>query len=238
MVNTRVNKGLEVHSPLSFRNEDDSLKSWKINDRSKSPRQRRSQPSNELDDEQDKSDDEFDDEEGLSSELSAHRDDTSSEGAFKDVSDDGSEVSGIDDDTDDVVKLVRNKRNNNNLRIEKGNDESNDSSRSRRDTIINCGSNVNSKARQLNIGCADESKIDVVPQCNNEGEEGKQKKTRGFLTHFKLVRAHSLELHSSRLRCGEKKKKEKNWSDRDDFSLFLPHSTALPPHRIPCARSF
>lgn len=162
MVNTRVNKGLEVHSPLSFRNEDDSVKSWKINDRSKSPRQRRS-----LEDEFDEEVEDVD--EAPLSELS---DDATSEGAFKEVSDDGSEVSNIDEN--DVVKLVRNKRNNNNLRIENRRDASNDSSRSRRDTIINCGSNVNSKARQLNIGCADESKIDVVPQCNSEGEEGKQ----------------------------------------------------------------
>lgn len=183
MVNNRMNKGLEVHSPLSFRNEDDSLKSWKINDRIKSPRQRRSL-ADELEDGVDDDDVEDDNEEPLSelSNLNVEVFDTTSEGAFKDVSDDGSEVSNIDEN--DVVKLVRNKRNNNNLRIENNNDESNDSSRKRRDTIINCGSNVNSKARQLNIGCSDESKLEVVPQCNSEGEEGKQH----FLTHFKVVK--------------------------------------------------
>lgn len=104
----------------------------------------------------------------------------SASGAYNEVSDDGSDVSNIDDD--EVIKLVRNKRNNNKLSVESESDlESlgiktniNDPSRSRRDATINCGSSVNTKTRQLNIGCSDESKIDVSPQCNDDGEEGEQ----------------------------------------------------------------
>ena len=105
----------------------------------------------------------------------------SASGAYNDVSDDGSDVLSMDDDDEEVIKLVRNKRNNNKLNVETESDlESlgikeniNDPSRSRRDATINCGSNVNTKTRQLNIGCSDESKVDVSPQCNDDGEEGK-----------------------------------------------------------------
>jgi hypothetical protein len=174
-----VNNRLEVHSPLSFRNEEDSMKSWKTIDRSKSPRQRRSLTHSEKvnnDDDVDVTEDDIGGEEFINPQLMEAFDITS-EGAFSDVSDDGSEVSNIDEN--DVIKLVRSKRNNNNLRIENqiatsnSNNNNNDPSRSRRDTIISC-SNVNTKARQLNIGCSDESKIDVVPQCNSDGDEGKK----------------------------------------------------------------
>lgn len=172
IVNNRVvNNRLEVHSPLSFRNEDDSMKSWKTIDRSKSPRQRRSlKVNNESRHHEGAAITAADDEEPLSELSNLGAIDINTEGAFSDVSDDGSEVSNIDDN--DVIKLVRSKRNNNNLRIENQIATSNDPSRSRRDTIINCGSNVNTKARQLNIGCSDDFKIDVMPQCNSEGDEG------------------------------------------------------------------
>jgi hypothetical protein len=131
---------------LSFRNEEDSLKSWHFNSHHKSLRQRRS----------------LDEAESDSSEIPAN-------GAFNDVLDDGSDVLNIDDD--EVIKLVRNKRNNEQI-VE----VDDDLVRNRRDaTTINCGGNVNTKPRQLNVGCLDESKIDVSPQCNEDGEEGRQK---------------------------------------------------------------
>jgi hypothetical protein len=153
---------------LSFRNEEDSLKSWHFNDRNKSLRQRRSLllilRSGE-------------DEQSTGSDS---RDSTATpaKGAYNEVSDDGSDVSSIDDD--EVIKLVRKKRNNNKTSVEIESDlESlatkaniNDPSRSRRDATINCGGNVNTISRQLNIGCSDENKIDVSPQCNEDGEEG------------------------------------------------------------------
>jgi hypothetical protein len=155
---------------LSFRNEEDSLKSWHFNDRNKSLRQRRSLLSvRSGEDEQSSESDSRD-----SSAIPAS-------GAFNDVSDDGSEVLNIGDtDDDEVIKLVRNKRNNNKISLDVETDlESletkpniNDPLRSRRDATINCGSNVNTKTRQLNVGCSDENKIDVSPQCNDDGEEG------------------------------------------------------------------
>ena len=163
-----ANNNFKAHTSLSFRNEEDSLKSWHFNDRNKSLRQRRSLLllRNGEGDEQ--------------STVSDSRDSIASpaNGAYNDVSDDGSEVLNIDDD--EVIKLVRSKRNNNNPSVEVDSDlESfavkasiNDPSRSRRDATINCGSNVNTKTRQLNIGCSDENKIDVSPQCNDDGEEG------------------------------------------------------------------
>jgi hypothetical protein len=106
-------------------------------------------------------------------------------GAFFEVADDGSDVADINDDR--VIKLVRNKRNNkiddNNSNdnilssssvIDDGvikDSNSNDPSRSRRDTTINCGGNVNTKTRQLNIGCSGENKIDVSPQCISSSED-------------------------------------------------------------------
>lgn len=149
---------------MSFRNEEDSLKSWHFNDRNKSLRQRRSPLTL-----QDEPSTEADSRDSIASPAS---------GAYNDVSDDGSDVAGIDDD--EVIKLVRNKRNNNKLSVEVDSDlESvvtkaniNDPTRSRRDATINCGSNVNTKPRQLNVGCSDENKIDVSPQCNDDGDEG------------------------------------------------------------------
>lgn len=149
---------------MSFRNEEDSLKSWHFNDRNKSLRQRRS-----LLTLQDEPSTEADSRDSIAS---------SANGAYNDVSDDGSDVVSIDDD--EVIKLVRNKRNNNKLSVEVDSDlESvvtkaniNDPTRSRRDATINCGSNVNTKPRQLNVGCSDENKIDVSPQCNDDGDEG------------------------------------------------------------------
>lgn len=149
---------------MSFRNEEDSLKSWHFNDRNKSLRQRRS-----LLTLQDEPSTEADSRDSIAS---------SANGAYNDVSDDGSDVASIDDD--EVIKLVRNKRNNNKLSVEVDSDlESvvtkaniNDPTRSRRDATINCGSNVNTKPRQLNVGCSDENKIDVSPQCNDDGDEG------------------------------------------------------------------
>lgn len=167
-----ANNNFKAHTSLSFRNEEDSLKSWHFNDRNKSLRQRRSLlllRSGE--DEQSTESD--------SQEVERETIAISASGAFNDVSDDGSDVLNIDDDK--VIKLVRNKRNNNNkLSVEIESDlESigtkaniNDPSRSRRDATINCGSSVNTKTRQLNIGCSDESRIDVSPQCNDDGEEG------------------------------------------------------------------
>lgn len=152
---------------MSFRNEEDSLKSWHFNDRNKSLRQRRSLLL--LRKNEDEQSTESDSRDSIAFPAN---------GAYNEVSDDGSDVSNIDDD--DVIKLVRSKRNNNKPSLEIDSDlESlvtkaniNDPSRSRRDATINCGSNVNTKPRQLNIGCSDENKIDVSPQCNDDGEEG------------------------------------------------------------------
>lgn len=99
--------------------------------------------------------------------------------AYTEVSDDGSDVTSMDED-EEVIKLVRNKRNNNKLSVAIDSDlvslgtkaNINDPARSRRDATINCGSNVNTKSRQLNVGCSDENKIDVSPQCIDDGEEG------------------------------------------------------------------
>lgn len=159
-----ANNNFKAHTSLSFRNEEDSLKSWHFNDRNKSLRQRRS-----LLTLQDEPSTEADSRDSIAS---------SANGAYNDVSDDGSDVASIDDD--EVIKLVRNKRNNNKLSVEVDSDlESvvtkaniNDPTRSRRDATINCGSNVNTKPRQLNVGCSDENKIDVSPQCNDDGDEG------------------------------------------------------------------
>lgn len=172
---------------MSFRNEDDSLKSWHLNDRNKSLRQRRSSVQLQQKNEQNLRKIELNESDSENSIEIAPRN------AFIDVSDDGSDVTDINDDQ--IIKLVRNKRNNNNDNNNnnlndnldkfsngidvmsndgmKGN--SNDPSRSRRDTTINCGSSVNTKSRQLNIGCSIENKIDVSPQCigNDDMEEGK-----------------------------------------------------------------
>lgn len=162
-----ANNNFKAHTSLSFRNEEDSLKSWHFNDRNKSLRQRRSLPNGG-----DEQSTEADSRDSIA--IPAN-------GAYSDVSDDGSEVLNIDDD--EVIKLVRNKRNNNNnnpsVEVESdleslAKEGINDPTRSRRDATINCGSNVNTKTRQLNIGCSDENKIDVSPQCNDDGEEGKQ----------------------------------------------------------------
>lgn len=150
---------------MSFRNEEDSLKSYHFNDRNKSLRQRRSllllrHGGEEQSSESDNRD---------SIEIPAG-------GAYTEVSDDGSDVLNIDDE--EVIKLVRNKRYNNNLKVESDLESLetktniNDPSRSRRDATINCGSNVNTKTRQLNVGCTDENRIDVSPQCNDDGDEG------------------------------------------------------------------
>lgn len=162
-----ANNNFKAHTSLSFRNEEDSLKSWHFNDRNKSLRQRRSLLL--LRTGEDEQSTESDSRDPIA---------ISTSGAYNDVSDDGSDVLNIDDD--EVIKLVRNKRTNNKLSVEIESElESlgaktnfNDPSRSRRDATINCGSNVNTKTRQLNIGCSDESKIDVSPQCNDDGEEG------------------------------------------------------------------
>lgn len=148
------NNNIKPHTSLSFRNEDDSMKNWHYNDRYKSLRQRRSTA--ELDD----------------------------ENAFNDVSDvDIDDATNIDDnDDEDVIKLVRNKRNNNikkeeitNLAM---NFNSDNEPRSRRESI-NCNSgnnnNVNNMARQLSIGCSDENVIDVsTPHCTDDSDEGKK----------------------------------------------------------------
>ncbi|CRK89436.1 CLUMA_CG003182, isoform D [Clunio marinus] len=182
-----TNNNFKAHTSLSFRNEEDSLKSWHFNDRNKSLRQRRSlQHLRNGKDEQSSETD-------RRGELIANP----SSGAYNDIADDGSDVLNIhDDDNDKVIKLVRNKRNtnnfinnsNNNNNINNNNNPSleivtdlvslvtiksniNDPSRSRRDATINCGVNVNTKSRQLNIGCFDENKIDVSPQCNDDIEE-------------------------------------------------------------------
>jgi hypothetical protein len=153
---------------LSFRNEEDSLKSWHFNDRNKSLRQRRSLLSVRSNDDEQPSESDSHDSSAASPAI----------GAFNDVSDDGSEVLNIDDD-EEVIKLVRNKRNNNKISVDVETDlesfekaSANDPTRSRRDATVNCGSNVNTKTRQLNVGCSDENKIDVSPQCNDDGEEG------------------------------------------------------------------
>lgn len=148
----------KAHTSLSFRNEEDSLKSWHLNDHNKSLRQRRSA---KLKEEHQRQSSESDSENSIAFPAS---------GAFIEVLDDGSEVSDIDDN-DQVIKLVRSKRNTSSGMIEIASDAGNDPTRSRRDTTINCG-NVNTKARQLNIGCSDENKIDVSPQCDDE--EGKE----------------------------------------------------------------
>lgn len=148
------NNNIKTHTSLSFRNEDDALKNWHYNDRYKSLRQRRS--TKVIVDE---------------------------ESAFNDVSDDDiDDATNIDDnEDDDVIKLVRNKRNN----IKKSdltnlamnfNSDSNEP-RNRRESI-NCNSgnnnNVNNMARQLSIGCSDENVIDVsTPHCTDDSDEGK-----------------------------------------------------------------
>lgn len=183
---------------MSFRNEDDSLKSWHLNDRNKSLRQRRS-PIQQQQLERNEQQHEIE----LNESDSENSIEIAPRNAYIDVSDDGSDVTDINDDQ--VIKLVRNKRNNidnnnnknnldkysNDLDIMsndgiKGN--SNDPSRSRRDTTINCGSSVNTKSRQLNIGCSVENKIDVSPQCigNDDMEEGKL--MAGGLNVQKIVR--------------------------------------------------
>ncbi|KAL7016238.1 hypothetical protein ACKWTF_009969 [Chironomus riparius] len=173
-----ANNNFKAHTSLSFRNEDDSLKSWHLNDRNKSLRQRRSPVQLQQKNEQHLRKIELNESDSENSIEIAPRN------AFIDVSDDGSDVTDINND--EVIKLVRNKRNNNdNLdKLSNGLDimsndgmkaNSNDPSRSRRDTTINCGSSVNTKSRQLNIGCSVENKIDVSPQCigNDDMEEGK-----------------------------------------------------------------
>lgn len=158
-VGSRItNNNFKAHTSLSFRNEEDSLKSWHLNDHNKSLRQRRSTMRNEHQQQQQQSSE------------SDNRNSITASSAFIDVLDDGSEVSNIDDDDDQVIKLVRSKRNASGV-IEIASDAGNDPTRSRRDTTINCG-NVNTKTRQLNIGCSDETKIDVLPQCD-DSEEGK-----------------------------------------------------------------
>lgn len=164
-----ANNNFKAHTSLSFRNEEDSLKSWHFNDRNKSLRQRRSLLLLRSGDEEQST--ESDSQDSIA--IPVNR------GAFNDVSDDGSDVLNIDDD-DEVIKLVRNKRNNNKLSVEIDSDSESleaktniiDPSRSRRDATINCGGNVNTKTRQLNIGCSDENRIDVSPQCNDDVEEG------------------------------------------------------------------
>lgn len=149
---------------MSFRNEEDSLKSWHFGDRNKSLRQRRS-----LTGRRDEQSTETDSQESLAVPIRS---------AYTEVSGEASDAANIDDE--EVIKLVRSKRNYNKLSVEIDSDlESletkaniNDPSRSRRDATINCGSNVNTKSRQLNVGCSDENKIDVSPQCNDDGEEG------------------------------------------------------------------
>jgi hypothetical protein len=143
----------KAHTSLSFRNEEDSLKSWHLNDHNKSLRQRRSANGEQSS--------ESDSENSIASPAS---------GAFIDVLDDGSEVSAIDEN-DQVIKLVRSKRNTSSGMIEMASDAGTDPTRSRRDATINCG-NVNTKARQLNIGCSDENKIDISPQCDDEEGKG------------------------------------------------------------------
>lgn len=160
-----ANNNFKAHTSLSFRNEEDSLKSYHFNDRNKSLRQRRSLLLLRNGDEE-------------QSTESDSRDsiETPAGSAYTEVSDDGSDVLNIYDE--EVIKLVRNKRHNNNLKVESDLESLetktniNDPSRSRRDATINCGSNVNTKTRQLNVGCTDENRIDVSPQCNDDGDEG------------------------------------------------------------------
>lgn len=161
-----ANNNFKAHTSLSFRNEEDSLKSWHLNDHNKSLRQRRSTMQNERQQQQQQQSSESDNKNSIAPSS-----------AFIEVLDDGSEVSDIDDNNDDdhqVIKLVRSKRNasaSSSGVIEIASDAgANDATRSRRDTTINCG-NVNNKMRQLNIGCSDETKIDVLPQCD-DSEEG------------------------------------------------------------------
>jgi hypothetical protein len=159
-IGTRItNNNFKAHTSLSFRNEEDSLKSWHLNDHNKSLRQRRSTEDLK------KQSTEDDEQNSIASAT-----------AFIEVPDDGSEVSDIDDD-DQVIKLVRNKRGASNSSgggiMEIASDAGTDPTRSRRDTTINCG-NVNTRRRQLNIGCSDGTKIDVSPQCD-DGEEGEMK---------------------------------------------------------------
>jgi hypothetical protein len=161
---------------LSFRNEEDSLKSWHLNDRNKSLRQRRS-----LQDEQSSESD------------SRNSIAIPSSSAFIDVSDDGSDILSIDDNddysngNDKVIKLVRSKRNDgddNKLAemaiysldddLKSNNINNNDPSRSRRDASVNCGGNVNTKSRQLNVGCSEEYKMEVSPQCSDDANEGRR----------------------------------------------------------------
>lgn len=152
-IGTRItNNNFNAHTSLSFRNEEDSLKSWHLNDHNKSLRQRRSTKERQSTEDDEKNS-------------------IASATAFIEVPDDGSEVSDIDDD-DQVIKLVRNKRGASNSSgvMEIASDAGTDPTRSRRDTTINCG-NVNTRRRQLNIGCSDGTKIDVSPQCD-DGEEG------------------------------------------------------------------
>jgi hypothetical protein len=155
-IGTRItNNNFKAHTSLSFRNEEDSLKSWHLNDHNKSLRQRRSTEKHSSED---------DEKNSIPSAV-----------AFIEVpDDDGSEVSDIADD-DQVIKLVRNKRgasNSSGGMMEIASDAGTDPTRSRRDTTINCG-NVNTRRRQLNIGCSDGTKIDVSPQCD-DGEEGER----------------------------------------------------------------
>lgn len=180
---SRIANNFKTHTSLSFRNEEDSLKSWHFSDRNKSLRQRRSLPVHDAI-QQSTNDDSNEDEQ--SSESDSRQSSIAiipaAEGAFNDVLDDGSDVTNIDDEK--VIKLVRNKRNNSNNKrsLELGTEivvslgtkaNANDSIRSRRDATINCGGNVNTMSRQLAIGCADETKIEVSPQCNEDGDEGK-----------------------------------------------------------------
>lgn len=162
----------KAHTSLSFRNEEDSLKSWHLNDHNKSLRQRRS--TNGEQQQQQRQSSESDTENSIASSAS---------GAFIDVLDDGSEVSDIDDN-DQVIKLVRSKRNTSSGVIDLASDAGNDPTRSRRDTTINCG-NVNTKARQLNIGCSDENKIDVSPQCDDEEGNGMSYRLMILLIYIK-----------------------------------------------------
>lgn len=159
-----ASSNFKAHTSLSFRNEEDSLKSWHFSDRNKSLRQRRS-----LTGRRDEQSTETDSQESLAAPIRS---------AYTEVSGEANDAANIDDE--EVIKLVRSKRNYNKLSVEIDSDlESletkaniNDPSRSRRDATINCGSNVNTKSRQLNVGCSDENKIDVSPQCNDDGEEG------------------------------------------------------------------
>lgn len=165
----RIASNFKAHTSLSFRNEEDSLKSWHFSERNKSLRQRRSLALLQRREDEQSTESDSRDSIGI----------PAANGAYQDVLDDGSDVSNIDDDP--VIKLVREKRNyNNGPNLEMDSDldslatkaNSNDPARSRRDATINCGGNVNTKPRQLNIGCSEENKIDVSPHCNDDGDEG------------------------------------------------------------------